>query len=386
MSAEMKRYLKKCFFSGLLVFSILLSGNYHGKLAAAEGIEPFTALPSYYAEIRSLEVLDYDDYSLTLSWYSEGNHTGFDVYRKTTFDNEYQKLDTIDNVQNSTLEITDPGFRRGITYTYKVVAFQQEEEETIELESVTSAWKLSILPVEISSAKRSNKTKAKVTWNQSPGVDGYEIYKKTAGSTFKLARRIAGEDSLKCTIQNISQKKNTSYKVRGYVKQNGRYAYGAFSEKLTIEKLDTSKIAAKFRKLQKLYPDGKYWNHAGKTSFSSTTVTSTPCHHSYNGLAGTCNYYHCPNGILGYQCYGFAWKMSDLIYGKSAKIKTFSSFAKSKAGDVIRYSGHSVIIVSKHSNYITVGECNYGDTCMIKWGRKIYKAELAGASYSRRYK
>lgn len=77
--------------------------------------------------------------------------------------------------------------------------------------------------------------------------------------------------------------------------------------------------------------------------------------------------------------------MSDLIFGRNAKIKNFKSFAKSKMGDVIRYSGHSVIIVEKHKNYIVAGECNYGNTCIIKWGRKIYKSELKNATYSTRY-
>ena len=54
--------------------------------------------------------------------------------------------------------------------------------------------------------------------------------------------------------------------------------------------------------------------------------------------------------------------------------------------DVVRYSGHSVIITEKHGGYVVVGECNYGNTCLIKWGRKVSSAELAGAVYSRRYR
>ncbi len=88
--------------------------------------------------------------------------------------------------------------------------------------------------------------------------------------------------------------------------------------------------------------------------------------------------------MLGFQCYGFAWKMSDLIYGRKAKIEKFKSFSKCGMGDVIRYSGHSVIVMEKHKNYILVGECNYGNTCMIRWGRRVPKADLRGATYSRR--
>ena len=41
--------------------------------------------------------------------------------------------------------------------------------------------------------------------------------------------------------------------------------------------------------------------------------------------------------------------------------------------------------VEKHVGYIIVAEANYGHTCMIKWGRKISKSALNGATYYTRY-
>ena len=78
--------------------------------------------------------------------------------------------------------------------------------------------------------------------------------------------------------------------------------------------------------------------------------------------------------------------MSDLLYGRSAKIKNFTGFSKCRMGDVVRYSGHSIIIVEKHSDYVITGECNYGNTCIIKWGRVVPNFELTGATYSRLYR
>ena len=71
---------------------------------------------------------------------------------------------------------------------------------------------------------------------------------------------------------------------------------------------------------------------------------------------------------------------------RNAKIKNHKSFAKAKVGDVVRCNNtHSVIIIEKHDDYVKVGECNIGDTCMIYWGRKMTKKELKGAVYSHRY-
>lgn len=38
-------------------------------------------------------------------------------------------------------------------------------------------------------------------------------------------------------------------------------------------------------------------------------------------------------------------------------------------GDIIRFDGHSVIIVEKHDDYVTIAEGNYGGK--VKWGREI---------------
>lgn len=382
------RWLYHLFCSVILMFGILLGANVNGASVRAEG-EDETEEPSYYADFDDLQVDDYDDYNLTISWYSEGTNTGFDIYRKAAFQPDYEFLESVENEQYEILEYTDFGFRRGFKYSYRVVAYQELEDsgQHLELGTKEKSWKFGIDQVEMKSVKRLQKVKAKVSWKKSSGVDGYEIYKKAAGGTYKRAKKITSEDTLAYTLTNISQKKNTYYKVRAYVYEGGKYAYGKFSTTVKLAKSILSKIAEKFKQLQKKYPDGKYWNHAGKINFNSSTITDRPCrHNSYDGLADTCNFYYCPDGIIGYQCYGFAWLMSDLIYGKSAKIKNFYSFDKCKAGDVIRYDGHSVIIVSKKSDYVTVGECNYGDTCVIKWGRKVYAWELLGAKYSRRYK
>ena len=381
-----KNHFWRIWLSVFLAFCILVSGGVNGSIVRAEGEDSEEELPSYYSEFSKPYADHYDDYSLTFSWYSSGTNTGFDIYRKTDYHPEYEWIGSVANERYNLLEFTDYEFRRGFTYSYQVVAYQDEGEEHIELDTVTGSWKLKINQVEIESVKRVDQVKAKLTWSASSGVDGYEIYTKTAGESYKRAKRITNPETLVYTLKDISTAKKTYFKVRGFVKADGVYAYGAFSTVEALEKSALSKLELKFQKLQKKYPDGKYWNHVGKSSYTSATVTDSPCYHSaWDGLAETCNYYNCPDGVLGYQCYGFAWKMSDLLYGKKKKIKNFYSFAKCKAGDVIRYSGHSVIILKKHSDYITVGECNYGDTCMIRWGRKVYKSELTGAKYSRRY-
>ena len=340
-----------------------------------------------YGYIYNLTYQSYTSTSLTLAWMSGGNNTGFHVYRKCKYDNGYKLLGTVANRQYGQMTFKDSTFVRGIEFTYRVVSYQKDEatgEET-ELPSYASnAYLYKISQVKITSAKRSGKTTAVLKWKKAAGVKGYEVYRKNSGGKYKRARRVGSRDTVKWTAGKLSGKKSTYFKVRAYVKYQGKYVYGEFSDAQTVVNLTNYKIVRKFASLQKKYPSGKYWNHKGKANWNSSTITNKPCVH-YGAVASSCNYYRCPNKVIGYQCYGFAWKMSDLIYGRKAKIKNFRSYGKCRMGDVIRYRGHSVIITEKHSSYVVVGECNAGNTCIINWGRKVYKSELSGALYSRRY-
>lgn len=47
-------------------------------------------------------------------------------------------------------------------------------------------------------------------------------------------------------------------------------------------------------------------------------------------------------------------------------------------GDIIRFDGHSVIIVEKHDDYVTIAEGNYGGK--VKWGREITKAGIENSA------
>lgn len=411
-----KKWSKASIF--ILLLSLLLTGN-TGTMAAAQS--PFlvaedgrTELPLFpgetvlpeisaepvdtpepsvtpepteepYDDISLVQVSDYTSTTLTLSWFSDGNNDGFYIYRKCKYDKEYKKLGSVANHPYETHTFKDKNFKRGITFAYRIVAYRRGSNGKVtEGASAKQSIKIEIPKTKLSSASRSGK-KATLKWKKVAGVNGYEIYQKNGSGSYKKVKTIKSGSTLSCQVPDVPVQSAVRFKVRAFVTYSGNYSYGSYSAVKVIQSAEKQWIIRKFKKLQKLYPDGRYWNHVGKTKYNSSTTTNKPCHHVTYDDISTCNHYNCPNGILGFQCYGFAWKMSDLIYGRNAKIKNFKSFAKCGMGDVIRYSGHSVIITEKHKNYVVVGECNYGNTCVIKWGRKVYKYELGNATYSSRY-
>lgn len=385
-----------------LVLAMLLSGNAYvvTASASANGKAADGNKAAFLNEIglpdegndeddQNLDIISgfypitYTTSSVQLEWYSLGNSTGYHIYRKCKFDSAYKKVGSVENTFGQ-MWFTDKTFKRGITYKYKLVSYRIDEngEEKEGISSICTA-ECKLPAVSIKAVGRSGNN-AIVKWKTVKNVAGYEIYKKVSGGK-RVKVKTVGKTATKASVSNVSRTKTTAFYVRAYVTYGKNKVMGAFSTAKCLYNLSTQKIVAKIKQLQKKFPSGKYWNHVGKKKYDSSTVTNKPCSHWGNQLS-TCNCYVCPNGVYGYQCYGFAWKMSDLVYGKTAKIKNFRSFDKCRMGDVIRYSGHSVFVTEKHKDYIVVGECNYGNTCMILWGRRIYRNELKGALYSSRYR
>ncbi len=87
-------------------------------------------------------------------------------------------------------------------------------------------------------------------------------------------------------------------------------------------------------------------------------------------------YYYSPRFGNGYGCYGFAAKLSDTVFGTSKTYQTHSDFNKIKVGDNIRIGNyHSVIVLTKSGDHITVVEGNYNSS--VNWDRKITASSLA---------
>jgi len=135
------------------------------------------------------------------------------------------------------------------------------------------------------------------------------------------------------------------------------------------------------------FPQGKYWNHVGGSN-NPDGWTNSPCTHH-----GNCDYYpnacDCNSFRNGIQCFAFASKVADDIYGQNpynwSKDKIVSNL---KAGDVLRIygdegglsfgnNGHSIIIVSVDGNSVRYGDCNFGNNhCKIIWDHYTTKQQL----------
>lgn len=140
--------------------------------------------------------------------------------------------------------------------------------------------------------------------------------------------------------------------------------------------------------LKQEFPDGKYWNHEGialeEDQESWSYVTDTPCNHSDDGT-DSCNIYDGATLALFpeyehlTQCLGFSSMISDRLFGEDSDITVFQDYDQLRIGDQIRLTVemHSMIVLSKNEDYITVVEVDEDrQTCQISWGRILYLEEL----------
>lgn len=154
---------------------------------------------------------------------------------------------------------------------------------------------------------------------------------------------------------------------------------------------------ARMTKLQNKFPNEKYWNHVGMSVDNSDGYTSSPCdaklhkikdgRHT-NGTNGcTCNHFACKGHLSAAQCMGFANKLGYDVFGDTTwtlHTNSGKAYQEIKVGDIVRISGsHSVFIIAKNGNVVTVGEANYKPNCEISWGRTIDLTTVTITNYER---
>jgi len=142
--------------------------------------------------------------------------------------------------------------------------------------------------------------------------------------------------------------------------------------------------------LKTQFPDGKYWNHVDKSTDNSDGYTSTPCSlhktngvdHEYGTNGCTCNHFAGGGHGLAAQCMGFANRLAYGVFRETTwttvSNPTAAQTSNIKVGDIVRYScpkenttGHSVFVIGKSGNKITIGEANFRGACKIGWDRVI---------------
>jgi hypothetical protein len=83
-------------------------------------------------------------------------------------------------------------------------------------------------------------------------------------------------------------------------------------------------------------------------------------------------YYGWKGGIYsgGYGCAGFAFMLSDAAFGDAPAKKVYDT-SNIRVGDILRINNdtHSVIVLSRNGDTLTIAEGNYNSS--VHWGRTL---------------
>lgn len=130
--------------------------------------------------------------------------------------------------------------------------------------------------------------------------------------------------------------------------------FGTFAADISAydEYFDTQTVYNKLISMKKDYPEGMTWANDNRYAWKGGIYSA------------------------GYGCAGFAFLMSDSIFG-NFRARKHTDISRVKVGDILRldYDAHSVIVLKKEGSIVTVAEGNYNSS--IHWGRKI---DLSGSS------
>ncbi len=206
----------------------VIEGAVSNTLTAAPKLLP--------VEIKSAVSDTYKSVKVTWSASKTADEDTYLVYRATSKSGTYKKVGTVSKKSGTdSYTYTDSGVKIGTKYYYKIVCTKTVSGKTIK-SSYSHSKSVTAGPGTTSvSVKTTSSGKLKISWkavkkSSSKNVDGYVIYRSTSkGGTYKKIKTIEKGSTTSYTDSGLSNGKTYYYKVRAYVKVNGKAVYGGYS-------------------------------------------------------------------------------------------------------------------------------------------------------------
>ena len=130
----------------------------------------------------------------------------------------------------------EPVITQGPVVTQEPIATQEPVVTGEPIETPESTVKPSSKPtvktapaVKGLSVKSVKKKKITLNWKKASGAAGYQIYRKSGSGSYKLVKTVKSAGTTKWTDSSVKRGKKYTYKIRSYVKVNGKIKYGKFS-------------------------------------------------------------------------------------------------------------------------------------------------------------
>lgn len=114
---------------------------------------------------------------------------------------------------------------QGLSTTFRVSIGEDASAEKSEKQTVKKPARVTGLKV-----KKAGAGKLLLTWKSMKNVNGYEVYMKTGGGSYKKIKTVKGSKKVKMTKKGVKKGTKYIFKVRAYKIADGKKYTGAFSK------------------------------------------------------------------------------------------------------------------------------------------------------------
>lgn len=164
-----------------------------------------------------------------VQWNLVPGAVGYQVYRSLKKDGEYTCIAEISD--GATSSYTDEACECGKTYYYYIKACQAvDEQKTYGKASDIKSIQTKPNRVGIGGKTTDDSTKVTLSWKQSTGAEGYEIYRSVdSTSSYKLIKTVEGRDVCNWSESGLDNHTAYFYRIRPYCVVNGNKVFGSYS-------------------------------------------------------------------------------------------------------------------------------------------------------------
>lgn len=182
---------------------------------------------NYYASgvLKILDVKQITKASVQISWNEVEHADGYKLYRKQGTSGNYDLIKTVSGTTTSNFNL-----KAGITYYYKVAAYQEKDQQEVVLaESEDYTIRIARLSTpEISDVHAVSEDSALTKWTNVVGAEGYEIWRAYAqDGEYTLLKSVKDAETVN---SGLIGGRTYYYKVRAFYNDDGTAEYSAFSD------------------------------------------------------------------------------------------------------------------------------------------------------------
>ena len=170
--------------------------------------------------------------TITLTWSATTGATGYRVYQYSPSKGKYVVKASVKGT--TTYKVSS--LKVGTTYKFKIKPYVKSEDGTVIWGSASSTLATATKPTtpKLKSATTSS-GKVTLTWDNVSGESGYQVYYSTSKSGTYEKMKSVSADTLKYTTSKLTAGKTYYFKVRAYVKVDGKTTFGDFSKVVSIK-------------------------------------------------------------------------------------------------------------------------------------------------------